>query len=129
VAVDLGTGRVLVISTLSGEVTVLDAATGLAVRSVPVGGGPHTIAVDTRTGRAVVSNAGLFRNGTTTQEPLERIRTSLAHCSWGGLGPRANVPEHITYFLTSCSSGTAEVRGTVTIIDARELNSKREKAS
>jgi DNA-binding beta-propeller fold protein YncE len=70
IAIDERRGRVFVVTagdadpmrgcipTEHGAVSVLDARTGRALRIIPIGVAPRAIAVDERTGRAFVLNAG-----------------------------------------------------------------------
>jgi DNA-binding beta-propeller fold protein YncE len=67
-AIDARRGRVFVadmgatdangIPTGAGSVAIVNAATGAVLRTVPVGVAPSALAIDERTGRAVVVNAG-----------------------------------------------------------------------
>ena len=67
-AVDARRGRVLVanlgvtdtngLPTGAGSVDIVSALTGAVLRTVPVGVAPSALAIDERTGRAVVVNAG-----------------------------------------------------------------------
>jgi YVTN family beta-propeller protein len=70
IAIDKRHGRVFVLTagdadpvracipTEHGAVSVLDARTGRVLRTIPIGVAPRAIAVDERTGRAFVLNAG-----------------------------------------------------------------------
>jgi len=73
--VDQGSDHVLVTTSIAdsvdpihvvgyGSVHVLDAATGGALRTAPVGVAPVTLAIDERTHQAVVTNAGVNTDGT-----------------------------------------------------------------
>ncbi len=75
IAVDQGSDHVLVTTSIAdsvdpihvvgyGSVHVLDAATGGALRTAPVGVAPVALAIDERTHQAVVTNAGVNTDGT-----------------------------------------------------------------
>lgn len=64
VTIDVGAGRVFVVSyqsgphSLGGSVSMLDAQTGTVLSHAPLGMHPGAIAVDGRTGRAFIANTG-----------------------------------------------------------------------
>jgi len=76
IAVDQGSDHVLVTTSIAdptdpmghvvgyGSVHVLDATTGMALWTVPVGVAPVALAIDERTHQAVVTNAGVNTDGT-----------------------------------------------------------------
>ena len=83
----------------SGSVSVVDAGNGRVLRTIPVGVAPSSVAVDERSGRAVVINAG----GEVAQSSL-----------WAWLPPWLT---HALPFLPSDPSARHEVAGTVSVID------------
>lgn len=58
VAVDGQTARVFVANGDSNDVSILDARSGMVIRTVPVRRTPQAIAVDEKTGRVFVANSG-----------------------------------------------------------------------
>jgi YVTN family beta-propeller protein len=110
VAVDAGRGRVYVANagatdragtlTGTGTVSIIDAASGAVLRTVPVGVAPSALAVDMRTGRAIVVNAG------------GRV---LLPTAWSFLPDWLS---RLLPFLPRPDSGPPSVHGSVSVLDA-----------
>jgi DNA-binding beta-propeller fold protein YncE len=108
VAVDAGRGRVFVAHTGAvdmdgtpagtGSVSILDARSGSVLRDIPVGVAPVAVAVDDRTGQAVVVNAG---------GPVQ------VHTAWTWVPPSL---QHLVPFGRQ-PAGTRNVAGSVSVLD------------
>jgi YVTN family beta-propeller protein len=93
-AVDTRTGRVFVVNTGDGTVSVLDARSGAFLRTVTIGPNPSAMAVDERTGRVFVTLAGpmspdgVFMSAGSVRV-LDARSGSILHTVTVGPDPRA----------------------------------------
>lgn len=117
IAVDIPTHHVLVVNAgesyaVSGSVSILDAATGMVLRTTTVGHHPVDVAVDRRRTRAFVVN-----QGDNTVSVLDARSGRVVHTLAVGVTPNAVVVDEATGSVVVASGNGYGHNGRVTVFD------------